>query len=239
MSERKLWHHSHYERGCWRWWLHSESTDLANVEISWRSGLTGFWFCRSESGKIRMSVGLYVLYVTAGIRLPWIKADCARDFSITFHDWAVRWCIWRDPWGGWDHTVPRWRDGSFHPIDAIFGRPICTRTTKERREVVVPMPERPYEATAELVEFSWKRPRFPWSKKMLRVSIDIPGGIPHSGKGENSWDCGDDGTFSITTGKCHSIPEGVGVLVGSCLRDRVRYGGWGEWVWKKDAVTSE
>src|SRR3990167_5778242 len=31
-----------------------------------------------------------------------------------------------------------------------------------------------------------------------------------AGKGENSWDCGDDATFWITTGPVKSIPEAVG-----------------------------
>ncbi len=236
MSDRKWWHHSHYEGSCWRWWLHGpKGDDVASVEVSWRSSLTGLWFQRSDGGKYSVSIGLYWVYATGGIRFPWVKRGDRRSLQLTFHDRAVWWNVWRND-DSWSSDVPYWRSGSFHPVDALFGRDVCTRITKEQRDVLVPMPEKAYPATAELVEFSWKRPGWPWARKMLRVSIEVPGGIPHSGKGENSWDCGDDATFGMTTGECRSIPEGVGQLVGSCLRDRVRYGGWDEWSWNREAA---
>ena len=48
--------------------------------------------------------------------------------------------------------------------------------------------------------------------------------IPVPGKGENSWDCGEDATFSLS---CPSttISEAIGEMVKSCMRTRERYAG--------------
>jgi hypothetical protein len=64
----------------------------------------------------------------------------------------------------------------------------------------------------------------------MRVDLKIDKGIPHAGKGENSWDCGDDATYGMCCA-VKNIAEGVGVLVGSVLHDRVKYGGYGDWLW--------
>jgi len=93
------------------------------------------------------------------------------------------------------------------------------------------MPEKNYPAHAILADWTWTYPRW-FSKTIRRCEIKIPGGLPHEGKGENSYDCGQDATFSIAT-KAKTIPEGVGQLVGSVLKDRVKYGGWGDYNWTK------
>lgn len=97
----------------------------------------------------------------------------------------------------------------------------------------IPMPEGIYAAT-------WTRKRYTrrYTARVGRLldavrgprahqswSIDVPGGIPVEGKGENSWDCGMDGTFGFSTGREHNLEEAIGALVGSVLRDRERYGG--------------
>src|SRR5690606_38230523 len=74
---------------------------------------------------------------------------------------------------------------------------------------------------------TWSRPR--WFPKMVkRIEIEMGEPIPHQGKGENSWDCGVDGTYSYTA-PAESIADGVGGLVGSVLSTRIRYGGWRDW----------
>lgn len=236
-AERRWWSHSCRERGNWRWWLHGpmRGDDVMSCEVSWRARLTGIWFGRHDSGKVSASIGLYWLYATAAIWLPFVKRGERRRLSLTFHDGAMWWCIWRDD-DSWSRDVPKWRDGNFNPMNTVFGRQKCSTETLEIRDVLVPMPEKAYPATAKLEEYTWKRPRWPFAKTMKRVTIDIPGGIPFAGKGENSWDCGDDATFGITTGECRTIPEGVGILVGSCLRTRVKNGGWSDWEWKREAA---
>lgn len=241
MSESRYWSHSSRERGNWRWWLHrrEKGNCVANCEVSWRGHrLTGIWLRNNDEGRLGASLGLYFVYLHFGVSPFWAKYTgygSGREISLTFHDGTAHWKFWVDP-DGWSSDRPKWRDGYFNPVDALLGRKNCSTRTIEQRDVLVPMPEKSYQATAQLVEYTWKRPRSPFTKQFTRVQIDIPGGIPYEGKGENSWDCGTDATFGMTTGPCKSIAEGVGQLVGSCLHSRVRYGGWDDWNWTKEGA---
>lgn len=156
-----------------------------------------------------------------------LDATSGKSIGFSIHSWAIWWNVWHGDFEGWSSNDPKWKHGSFHPIELLLGREVCTTRDIEARDVMVPMPEKNYPAKAKLVEYRWKRPRW-FEKRMLRVQIDIPGGIPHSGKGTEAWNCGDDATFGLTT-CARTIPEGVGNLVGSVLGDRVKYGGWKEW----------
>jgi len=93
------------------------------------------------------------------------------------------------------------------------------------------MPEGTYEAKARLEMGYWKRPRW-FVKKRKATHLVIPKGVPVEGKGENAWDCRPDATYAMTIAS-DSIPEGVGKFVGHMLEQRVRYGGWSDWEWKK------
>ena len=84
------------------------------------------------------------------------------------------------------------------------------------------MPEGAYKATVEMFWGIWKRPRWV-AKKILRANVEIPSGIPKNGKGENSWDCGEDATFGITM-PAKNVENAIGKTVESCLRDRKKYG---------------
>jgi hypothetical protein len=126
---------------------------------------------------------------------------------------------------GWKKGDRKW---CFFISDMIKGNHSVSKTIIEERDILIPMPEKSYQAHAILADWTWKYPRW-FSKKVRRCEIDIPDGIPHAGKGENSYDCGDDATFGITTGRVKNIPIAVGNLVGSILNDRVRYGGWSDW----------
>jgi hypothetical protein len=55
-----------------------------------------------------------------------------------------------------------------------------------------------------------------------KITPDTP--IPFPGKGENSWDCGEDATHSMTCNATNE-QEAVAKLVASVLNDRYRHGG--------------
>jgi hypothetical protein len=57
----------------------------------------------------------------------------------------------------------------------------------------------------------------------MQADVKIPGGIPHQGKGENAWDCGDDATFGLGC-SARTVPEAIGEVVAVCLKDRRSYG---------------
>jgi len=151
-----------------------------------------------------------------------VKITSEREFSYKIHGGALWWCLWMNP-DEWNHTDPKWRRGNFNPADFFFGRYKYSERILETVNVLIPMPEKPYPATIEMREDSWKRPRWPFTRYMKRANIDVPNGIPHQGKGENSWDCGPDATYGMTC-PARTIAQAVGTMVESCYRDRLRYG---------------
>lgn len=230
--------HSSRERGsyrAWLWWTR-DGASRARFEFSWRAKLCLIAFEYDDESGWGATWAIPYCFLSFSTNVP-RRLRLKRDrtlFKLSLHGGSIWWECWSDPMG-WSSTDPKWQRWSFSFVDFLLGKSSCETRTIEEREVLVPMPEQAYPARAKLVEYSWSRPRW-FTKRVKRVEIDLPNGIPHAGKGENSWDCGDDATFGLTTGECNSIPEGVGILVGSCLRTRVKYGGWGDYAWSREAA---
>lgn len=108
--------------------------------------------------------------------------------------------------------------------DAVLGRKKYSEGPATSKEIIINMPEGDYQGTYKKYVAHWKRPRWPIIDSVARVEIDIPEGIPFPGKGENSWDCGDDACFGITV-SAKTIDEAVSKLIQSVIRDREHYGG--------------
>ncbi len=147
----------------------------------------------------------------------------ARELSVRVHDWALWWMVWRDPWSG---GSPRsWRDGSWHP----FGHPgsrIGEEEQREKRLVEVPMPEGVYFADATRTVGRIRHPRLPFLRQRI-TTVELDFGdkpVPIPGKGENSWDCGEDATYASSS-PARTIEHAVGKFVASTLERRRRYGG--------------
>lgn len=111
-------------------------------------------------------------------------------------------------------------------LDKIFGRQKYSETVTDEGETSIDMPEGVYKATYKRFISYWKRPRWFGVQSLHRVSMDIPVGIPHEGKGENSWDMGMDATFGVTMPSdkdedMHSIVKRFAI---SQLKTRQKYG---------------
>ena len=137
---------------------------------------------------------------------------------------TVRWLLWHST-SSWSSRTPRWRCGSFDLADSVLGRREMRWETVSTQIVSIPMPERTYEATIEIRDHvSWRK-RLPfWTKRLRCADVEIPSGIGFPGKGENSWDCGDDATYGMSCG-AETVEEAIGKVVASVMRDRMRYGG--------------
>ena len=123
----------------------------------------------------------------------------------------------------------------WHPLDTFFGRTAHSEEVIGTTSTVIPMPEKAYPCTVIMKRETWKRPRLPWaSYRHIRAHIECEDGVPHPGKGENSWDCDDDATFGLCC-KADTVEEGIGKFVQSVLRDRRRYGGSVNWQQKAAA----
>lgn len=146
-----------------------------------------------------------------------------RSCGVSIHGWTIYLKPW-EKWGEWNSADPWWVRGvSFDVADFALGR------TKFNREVLrgdipikIPMPEGVYSAVARVERCTWKRPRW-FAKARVSVNVDIPKGIPFAGKGENSWDCGDDGLFGYGS-EGESIEKAIGKGVTSVLESRRRNG---------------
>jgi hypothetical protein len=160
----------------------------------------------------------------------------SREIDVSVHHAKV-WChLWVDPmngdYGDYGETqLPRWRTLSFsiNPLD-LLGRVRCrTELLGEPRDALIPLPEGEYLGTLQLERRVWTRRLWPWwPLKHVRVSrdVEVPDGIPFSGKGESEWDCGEDGLFA--TGfdvETASTDEQACALYAACvLETRVRRG---------------
>lgn len=161
---------------------------------------------------------LFAIYVHGRRDDAWDKGE----FEICFHDG----CIWiYTPWVdrmGWSRDAPWWTKVLvLHVDDWLLGKERCVTVEKPPFQVYVPMLEGSYRATATPKMFIYRRRWYVPMRERESVWLDIPGGIPHSGKGENSWDCGDDGLWG-TGGD--TVEEAIGNAVTSVLKSRRRHG---------------
>lgn len=156
--------------------------------------------------------------------------------GIRVFEWALWWDVWHTR-HEWKSTTPRWRHGSFHPLDAWFGRLSINTVERSTHDVLIPLAEKNYLAHVKLTDDTWTRarwPRWPFTKQRFRCNVDIPGGIPVPGKGENSYDCGDDATFGLSA-DARTPEEAVAQVVQSVMNTRRRRGGGtGTEPWKSD-----
>lgn len=160
----------------------------------------------------------------------WFDAASDRNVvAVHCHDGAVWWELWH-PRHEWHSKTPRWRHGNFNPTDWVLGRHVYSKEIVEGpTRVNIPMPERSYPATVTIELRQWKRPRWPWALELYGYTVDLikedgaPGYIPVPGKGENSWDCGGDGTFS-QSGPGRTIEDAITGVIKSALSTRRRRG---------------
>ena len=226
------WHHC-IEKGSFRGWLHGSnwSRTWFKTEVNWRSRNCVFELgFDQEDGHITLTWAIPPLFLHFGFAWPRKLLPTGGKYGgdvnvvrFAIHSGAIWWQFWRDDMG-WSSDIPKWRDGNFNPTDFLFGRQKYSAVEVEARPITIDMPERAYPGTAKSMRATWQRPRAWLSSTIMRAEIDVPGGVPAPGKGENSWDCGEDASYSMTC-QASTIAEGVETFRQSVLRDRRRYGG--------------
>jgi hypothetical protein len=117
-----------------------------------------------------------------------------RESGVSFYDWRLS----LKPWAKsmeWCASDPWWVKGISFELRNLLGKQrYAIETLREGIPVVIPMPEGFYTGTAKVQRQTWKRPLW-FQQTRISTYIDVPKGIPFAGKGENSWDCDDDGLF--------------------------------------------
>ena len=140
----------------------------------------------------------------------------------------------------WKSGTPRWRYGNFNILDAVFGPTSFEKVEVEKQAVLIPMPERNYRGTVTIERRTWTRPRWPFRfgkvgenevlfMECLGYDLKMEDGeqIPFPGKGENSWDCGEDALFGQSGNG--TVADAIAGAVKSVLRSRQKYGGSIAW----------
>lgn len=154
-----------------------------------------------------------------------------RSIGISFFEQTIWFEIWNGDFG-WDRRQPKWMSFIFSPVDFLLGkRKYASKNLLASPALVdAPMPEATYPVEVMLTEDSWKRPRWPWPMVRRRADVKCLRPIPIPGKGENSWDCGEDAIYA-TGCAATTVDEALAALKDSVLKTRERYGGKN---WKPD-----
>jgi hypothetical protein len=185
-----------------RWFLH----------ISVREFFTRAFSSRVYAWAKRVEPETKTLTGTWAYQLHWL--DSSRETGISAHDGAVWFNLWKgDDWSNRDRSDWPWRTSGWQWVlpwkDLLLGRVTVDdgEVVTEPAEVVIPArvahgsivlsAEERYPAEVTHRRRRWGRRwwRGPW---VWQSAIDIPGGIPFPGKGENSWDCGMDGLYGMS-----------------------------------------
>lgn len=165
----------------------------------------------------------------------WKTHDLGRSCGIAIHGGALWVDFWRDE-NGWSRDMPWYAKGwNFDPADFFLGRRKYEERTLDGRPADITMPEGSYPVTIRLYEATWKRPRWPFPLRLLRAEVKSESGVPIPGKGENSWDCGEDAIFGSTF-PCASFTEAVASFTHNILSTRGKHGGL---AWRPAEKTSQ
>ena len=209
-----------------RAWVH-----LGEVVLVWEWSLGGS-FCHAsvdvggeDDLKFSLAIPLLAFWLHIENLLPHtcLPRSGSRTTGLRIFSGAIWVDLWNDnSWGGRDK--PWYQSWNLSLADTFLGQQLYGERPLGDGRVTVDMPEGLYPATVTLFESSWHRPRWPRTRRLLRATItpDLP--IPIPGKGENSWDCEDDATSSLTC-PVATAAAAAATLRESCMETRQRHGG--------------
>lgn len=128
-----------------------------------------------------------------------------REIGLAFHHWSLWINLWHDPMC-WSNTDPKWWAFHIDFKDLIIGKHTCKWNDLGKEQHIISMAEGNYAIQVKKQERidSWQR----WFTRKS-ISWDVEAGyyegeefikcpIPKEGKGENSWDCDEDATYSMS-----------------------------------------
>lgn len=235
-DKRRFWS---YGRGWLRFGEHWYDRRFAQIGVEWSipSGHCG-WGVTFGGGDAGRDFGmtfavpfLFTLYVTISNAFKsnlftWdFNRGSDRQISCYFADWTFSYSIWVGSMASWSRSYPWcrwWRQCSFD-FKNLLGKQSYRRwTIGSPIPIQIPLPEGVYQAVAQREGAIWKRTLW-FAHERRFVDVTVPKGLPFAGKGENSWDCGDDGLFGYSVDG-DSIEHAIAHGVESVLKSRRRNG---------------
>ncbi len=242
-----------------RWFRHAndDGTDrsgLHSVEWSWRVGEWGphLGFYYESGNEYNCKRRFYVGFLLGRVWFKWVgrtknkRGNRRYGFELGRKTFAFYWgCSEHGRQCGYDdkgiYYFALWWD---RLLDFLFGKTVYLVERKDRDweliKGVVKMPEGDYPAAFTYTTRVWFRPRSPFRKVQYGTNVDIEGGIPFSGKGENSWDMGEDGLYGTgisgkTKAEGWDTEKAALEAADSAINTRMRRGDPFEWPMKPQA----
>lgn len=216
---------------------------LAKLELSFFKNFFGVGVEFKNDGVYNITLHFHIPYIVAiwftVARFKLVDWLCEkllpsgykdRTICIDFHNYSVWWKIWTDPMS-WKSSTPKWQDGNFNFVDFILGKPVFSKTIIGTYNVIIPLTEGKYNATVSIANYVWSRKRW-FDKKQTQASINVEGGVPIPGKGESSWNCGEDKVYSVTCAADSKARAIVG-FIEDILTIREKRSGDVNWISKK------
>jgi hypothetical protein len=210
--------------------LDSSYRNVIRFEAAWRFAIGGeLWAGGDEHS---LTLRLCLLFVTVYIGIESARLSRALRLPDDMHitgvvlmraddDFYLSAQVWQNDNVYRPRVDKKW---FINLTELVLGRCVYSRTELSTHEVRIPMPEGGYPATIKLVEDTWTQPRKFWNPRRVvrRADVDIPGGIPHPGKGTASWNLDDDalfgGTFAAST-----LDEAIAKVRESVMYCRMHY----------------
>lgn len=162
----------------------------------------------------------------------WIRT-ARRSLSLSFHNYSMWWNIWRDD-DSWSSDTPKWRNGNINFVRLLKGKDKVEKSIEETIFSEIEMPEGKYYCKINHNKYvriysrwwpqTWNRFEFEFGYNDDNGNwVSTP--IVCWGKGENSYDCGMDGSYSISLGSgVKNLKEAKDKIIEIKLKDREKYG---------------
>lgn len=230
-----------------RWWLNL--TERIEISSQWlwflpkrntRFGLSLGIGTGENADDIQLAVFLpwiCSIYTSVGGLIKPVAYEKDREWDLMYHTDLGQWgCFtWRlglSP-NSWDMSTPRWKrkDGMVDIADLLMGRHEVASEILDQGQGDLHVRwagvTEHYACTWKQERMTWTRTRFKWAPMTISkiyFDIKVPGGVPFPGKGENSWDCGDDATYSMSC-EASSINEACEKFAADVIQRREEHGG--------------
>lgn len=223
----------HQGRAWFDWYVRSTDRKPLKIEVDWATGKaiwsTGISYSRSNHGTVTLHASLRPLaslYLIVKHVWPRAEDQPSRTYSISIVDGALHYDLGKPGSGDeWHRDDPlNWMRGCRFLLDDIFGRFDCTREKiGDSVQAVACFPEGRYTLTLQRELMTWRRPRWPWPYWRKSVAITLERPPEFQGKGENSYDCGPDAIYGMSS-EGHGYEDAVAAYVKAVLRERARRG---------------
>lgn len=196
------------------------------------------WGYRTEGVQISVALWLYCS-LTFGVPFKfqhalgrwWPKES--RQIGIKYSDSRLRLELLTSPWGEYKFLRRWWRPFWSHNELTLFNTKWIVGRDKHSNEIITPPVEMQARIDGKAYPLLISRERTTWRNRIRTMrrefwDIKIPEGTTpaqFAGKGENSWDCDDDGIYGMSTAVKSGQPrEAVWAYEDAVIRNRRRYG---------------